>query len=143
VARVAHTEGVPDEVSGEPRFVGIEMRPRLARVSLRSLARIAFAMWTCAAVVLVVSVLLTWEVLGALGVTTNVQSLARQLTNDSSFEVATGAIVAWTLLGAISFTLLATAVTVGLAALFNAITRLIGGVALDVHRADAPSRRRT
>ena len=142
MARVVPAEGVPDVVSGEPGFVGVELRPRLARVSLRSLARIAFAMWACAAVVLVVSALLTWEVLGALGVTTNVQSLARQLTNDSSFEIATGAIVAWTLLGAILFTLVATFITVGFAALFNGISRLIGGVALDVHRADAPSRRR-
>jgi hypothetical protein len=75
-------------------------------------------------------------------VTTNVQSLARQLTNDSTFHVATGAIVSWTLLGAIAFTLVATVLTVGCAALLNGISRVIGGVVLDVHRADAPSRRR-
>ena len=140
---MAHIARVSREPQTELRRddAGVVVESAFARVSLRSLARIAFAMWACAAVVLALAALLTWELLAALGITTNVQSLARQLTNDSTFRLTTGAIVVWTIFAAIVVTIVATAVTVGLAALLNGISRLVGGVAHDSRRADAAPRR--
>ncbi len=140
MAHIARVSGEPQTITRRDADAGVEVQSALARVSLRSLARIAFAMWACATVVLALAVLLTWELLDALGVSTNVQSLARQLTNDSSFHLTTGTIVIWTIFVAIIFTIVATLVTVGLAALFNRISSLIGGVSLDLNRADAASR---
>ena len=142
MAHIARVSGEPQTVSGRDAVEGVDVAPTLARVSLRSLARIAFAMWSCAVIVLALAMLLTWELLDALGVATNVQSLVRQLTNDSSFNLTTGAIVVWTIFIALVVTIVATAVTVGLAALFNGLCSLVGGVSLDVHRTDAPTRRR-
>jgi hypothetical protein len=98
-------------------------------------------MWACASFVLAVAFLFAWELLSALGVTTNVQKLARQLTNDPHFHLATGAIVVWTMVAAIVLTIVAAILTVVSAAVFNGLTRLVGGIRLDVRRADAPARR--
>ena len=143
MTRVEQFPSDPQTVAGEATPLGLDLRPAVGRVWLRSLARIAFAMWACAAFVIALAVLFAWELLDALGVTENVQSLARQLTNDSTFHVTTGAILAWTMLIALAFTILATVLTVVAAALLNGIARVIGGIRLDVRRSDAPARNRT
>ncbi len=137
MAHIARVSGQPQTVARPDSGAGVDVESALARVSLRSLARIAFAMWGCATIVLALAALLTWELLDALGIATNVQSLARQLTNDSTFNLTTGTIIIWTIFVAIVVTILATLVTVGLGALFNGICRMIGGISLGVHRADA------
>ena len=139
MAHIARVSREPQTVAKRRAAAGVDVASAVAHVSLRSLARIACAMWACAAFVLALAVLLTWELLDALGVATNVQSLVRQLTNDSTFHLTTGTIVVWTIFVAIVVTIVATLVTVALVALFNRITGLVGGVALGVHRADAPS----
>jgi len=142
VARVEHVATGARKISATEFGASAHARPSISRVSLRSVVRIAIAMWACASFVLGLAFLFAWELLSALGVTTNVQKLARQLTNDPHFHLATGAIAFWTVVVAIAFTIVAALVTVASAAVFNGLVRMVGGVQLDVRRTDAPARGR-
>lgn len=111
----------------------------LRRVRLRSVAKMAAGMVTCAYAVVVGALVLLWLTASALGVVANLESLAEDLGwQDVTFD-GPGMLRA-VLIGGGILVVASTLLSVVFAEVFNLLSRITGGLEAEI--APAPRRRR-
>jgi hypothetical protein len=100
--------------------------------SLRSVAKLAVACWTCAGVFLLAAAVLSWQALRASGVVGDVEGLIGELVDDPEFRILSAGLLAAALFGLAAFVLAGTTLTLVAAAWYNLIAGALGGIEVEL-----------
>lgn len=110
---------------------------RRARLVLRkidpwSVLKFSLLFYFCLLLIILLGSAIIFAILKSFGVIANIEKLVRELGDGSEFAVSGGAIFRWLFLFGLLGAVVASAVTVFLAFLYNLIADVVGGIELTV-----------
>jgi hypothetical protein len=106
-------------------------RRMVRSVDTRSVVRVSFLFYLCVLLVFLVAGILLWTVAAAFGVIHNVEKFIQKLFDLNSFHFQAWSILLGTGLGGMVFVVLGTGANVLAALLYNLISDITGGVAIE------------
>jgi hypothetical protein len=110
---------------------------RRARLVIRkvdpwSVLKFSLLFYFCLLLIMLLGSAIIFAILKAFGVIANIEKLVRDLASSTSYSISGGAIFRWLFLFGLLGAVIASAVTVFLAFLYNLIADVVGGIEVSV-----------